>query len=293
MLSKIKHILEFAIVKLLYCFFKVLPINTASSIGGFIGKNLGKLLKVNKVARRNLKNAFPEYTDKEIEETILKMWDNLGRVAGEFPHMTSYKGDDFAKIVEVEGAEHIKKAGESGKTAMFFSGHFANWEIVPKTIFEKGCPSINLVYRKSNNPYLDKLILDVRNNYQAGCMPKGTKGARMIIKAIKQGQHIGMLVDQKQNDGIPVPFFGRDAMTAPAIANLALKYDCELIPLQVRRTGGAKFKVKVYEPFKFDNTGDEQKDILIAMTRVNSILESWARQEPSQWFWVHNRWPKE
>lgn len=292
MLLKIKHLLEFSLVKILYIFFKILPIQTSSSIGGFIGRNLGKLLKVNRVARRNLKNSFPDFTDKQIDEIILKMWDNLGRVAGEFPHMTSYKGGDFAKIIEVEGAEHIKNAGESEKTTIFFSGHFANWEIVPKTIFEKGCPSINLVYRKSNNPYLDKLILDVRNNYQAGCMPKGTKGARMIIKAIKQGQHIGMLVDQKQNDGIPVPFFGRDAMTAPAIATLALKYDCPIIPLQVKRLKGPKFKVKAYEPFKLDNTGDEHKDAMIAMTRINSILEGWIRQEPSQWFWVHNRWPK-
>ena len=220
------------------------------------------------------------------------MWDNLGRVAGEFPHMASFKGEDYSKIVEVEGAEYIKQAGDSGKTTMFFSGHFANWEIVPKTIFEKGCPSINLVYRKSNNPYLDKLILDIRGNYQSGCMPKGTKGARMIIKAIKQNQHIGMLVDQKQNDGIAVPFFGRDAMTAPAIASLALKYDLQLIPLQVLRVKGPKFIVKVSEPFKFDNTGDDKKDTLIAMTRINSILEGWVKQEPSQWFWVHNRWPK-
>lgn len=290
---KIKHLLQYCIVKLLYCFFKILPIGTASSIGGFIGRNLGKLLKVNRVARRNIKNAFPDFTDEQVEDTVLKMWDNLGRVAGEFPHMTAFKGDDFAKIVEVEGAEYIKQAGESGKTAIFFSGHFANWEIVPKTIFEKGCPSVNLVYRKSNNPYLDKLILDVRSNYQQGCMPKGTKGARMIIKAIKESKHIGMLVDQKQNDGIPVPFFGRDAMTAPAIASLALKYDCQLIPVQVRRVGGAKFKVKVYEPFKFDHTGNEHKDIRLAMIRINSIFEGWIKQEPSQWFWVHNRWPKE
>ena len=292
MLQKIKHLLEFSAVKTLYVFFKLLPIKAASAIGGFIGRSLGRVLKVNRVARRNIKNAFPEFTDEQVEGVIRQMWENLGRVAGEFPHMASFKGDDFAKIVEVEGAEHIKKAGESNKTTIFFSGHFANWEIVPKTIFEKGCPSVNLVYRKSNNPYLDGLILKIRDNYQEGCMPKGSVGARMIIKAIKKGLHIGMLVDQKQNDGIAVPFFGRDAMTAPAIANLALKYDCNIIPIQVKRVKGAKFKAVAYEPFKFDNTGNEQKDIHIAMTRINSILEGWVRQEPSQWFWVHNRWPK-
>lgn len=292
MLLKTKHLLEAFAVKLLYVFFKIMPIETASSIGGFVGRNLGRFVKVNKVARRNIKNAFPDFTDKQVESTIVQMWDNLGRVAGEFPHMTGYKGDDFAKIVQVEGAEYIKAAGDSDKTTIFIAGHFANWEIVPKAIFETGCPSINLVYRKSNNPYVDKLILDVRNNYQAGCMPKGSVGARMLIKAIKKGQHIGMLVDQKQNDGIAVPFFGRDAMTAPAIATLALKYDCQLIPICVKRTAGAKFKVTASKPFKFDNTGDEKADVKTAMIKVNSILEDWVKQEPSQWFWVHNRWPK-
>jgi KDO2-lipid IV(A) lauroyltransferase len=269
-----------------------MPIEMSSLIGGFIGRSLGRFVKVNKVARRNIQKAFPDFTNEQVELTIMQMWDNLGRVAGEFPHMANYKGDDFSKIVEVEGAEYIKAAGESGKTTIFFSGHLANWEIVPKTIFEKGCPKINLVYRKSNNPYLDKLILDVRNNYQAGCMPKGSVGARMIIKAIKNGQHIGMLVDQKQNDGIAVPFFGRDAMTAPAIATLALKYDCQLITIHVKRTKGAKFKIIASKPFNFDNTGNEKADILNAMTKINSIFEEWIKQEPSQWFWVHNRWPK-
>lgn len=292
MFIKIKHLLQAFAVKILYCFFKILPIKISSSIGGFIGRSLGRFVKVNKVARRNIQKAFPDFSDQQVELTIQQMWDNLGRVVGEFPHMTNYKGEDFAKIVEVEGAEHIKTAGESGKTVIFFSGHFANWEIVPKTIFEKGCPAINLVYRKSNNPYIDKLILDVRNNYQAGCMPKGSVGARMIIKAIKTGQHIGMLVDQKQNDGIPVPFFGRDAMTAPAIATLALKYDCQLIPIHVKRIKGAKFKVIASEPFNLANTGDEKLDILVAMTKINSILEEWIKEAPSGWFWVHNRWPK-
>ena len=123
-------------------------------------------------------------------------------------------------------------------------------------------------------------------------MPKGPVGARYIIKAIKNGEHIGMLVDQKQNDGIAVPFFGKDAMTASAIANLALKFNCQLVPTEVIRVKGPKFKVKIYDPIILEKTGDQEKDIYNTMVKINSILEGWIRKNPEQWFWVHNRWPK-
>ena len=153
---KLCHFIEAALVKLLFCFFKIIPITASSSISGFIARSLGPHLKVNKVARNNIALALPDLSEKEINNIILRMWDNLGRVVGEFPHMAGFKGINYNKIVTIEGGEVIEEIIRSNKTTIFFSAHFANWEIAPKTVYEAGCVNTNLVYRKSNNPYIDK-----------------------------------------------------------------------------------------------------------------------------------------
>ena len=105
------------------------------------------------------------------------------------------------------------------------------------------------------------------------------------------GGHLGILPDQKMNDGIAVPFFGRDAMTAPALARLALRFDCPVVPLRAERTGGARFHIRFYPPLEIPNSGDRQADVLALMTEVNRIIEGWIIERPEQWLWLHRRWP--
>jgi KDO2-lipid IV(A) lauroyltransferase len=100
-----------------------------------------------------------------------------------------------------------------------------------------------------------------------------------------------MLVDQKMNDGITVPFFGRPAMTAPAIARLGLRFQCPLLPIRVERLQGARFRLTVLPALDIVDTGDAAADVLSTMTRVNAVIESWVRARPEQWLWLHRRWP--
>ena len=150
---------------------------------------------------------------------------------------------------------------------------------------------LTVVYRAANNPFVDYLLLAVRRHgVGAEFISKGKAGARELLSAIEAGRHVGLFVDQKMNDGIPVPFFGRDAMTAPALARLALKSDRPIVPLRVERLRGATFRITVHPPLDVPRTGDREADVFNVMVRVNGILEAWIRQSPGQWFWVHDRW---
>ena len=280
------------LVKAIYCFFRVLPLEIASKLGAFLARNIGFLHPVGKLAHNNIKQSFPDLDDNEVNKIVDGALDNLGRVTAEIAHMEFITGDEFRKRVKVEGEDSITDAIKRGGGTIFFSGHLANWEMIPKTLRECGIADSMIVYRKANNPYVEKLILDARKTYSSDAIPKGSIGARKLIKAVKAGKSITMLVDQKQNDGIAVPFLGRDAMTASAIATMALKYNCTLVPVQIIREKGVNFKVKLYPPLKIEKTDDNDKDILTIMTTINSMLESWIRENPKQWFWVHNRWPK-
>ena len=146
------------------------------------------------------------------------------------------------------------------------------------------------IYRAANNPLIDRMIARFRGD--AGeFIPKGAVAARRAIAALRGGTHLGLLWDQKMNDGIPVPFFGRPAMTASALAALALRFDCDVLPLRVERLEGARFRVTVFPPLPLSRSGDPQADTATLMARVNATLEAWIRDRPEQWLWVHRRWP--
>jgi Kdo2-lipid IVA lauroyltransferase/acyltransferase len=122
--------------------------------------------------------------------------------------------------------------------------------------------------------------------------PKGARGARGALAHLARGGYLGMLVDQKMNDGIPVEFFGRTAMTAPALAAMALRFRCPVIPGRIRRLGPARLRLEVEPSLTLPDSGDRQQDIATLMRTVNATLERWITDEPGAWLWLHRRWPK-
>lgn len=283
------HVIELVMARAFLFLVGLLPFRVASAIGGWLGRNLGPKFGVTKVARRNLEKAFPEKSPVEIDAIIRGMWDNLGRTAFEFPNLGKlrYGGPDAQ--VEVIGAEHATALKDDITSGLFVSGHLANWELTSLAIMNCGVPA-HLVYRAPNNPLMEPIFAK-RDHGQGEFLPKGAKGARRAIQLLKAGKNLGMLVDQKMNDGLPVPFFGRDAMTAPATAQFAYRYDCVVVPVRIERIGGARFRVTFHPPMALPDTGDRQADTRQLMVGINDLLESWIRERPSQWLWVHRRWP--
>ncbi len=280
----IKHRFEAFGLKIFYGLLRVLPLDTASWLGGFLARRIGPMLKAQRVAKANIARFMPHLSMDEKAKILQGMWDHLGRVAAELAHLSS---PEFTKRVVFINSENMPRPGQA---VMFFSGHFGNWELLPYVSRTHDVP-VTLIYREANNPFVDKIIADIRAFHAGGMFPKGPRGAVKMARTIKNGEAIAMLVDQKMNEGIPVPFFGVDAMTAPAIAQVALRYDLPIHPAYVLRTKGANFEAHMFPPLAYEKTGDMEKDTLVIMTAINAMIESWIRAHPEQWFWVHKRWP--
>jgi Kdo2-lipid IVA lauroyltransferase/acyltransferase len=283
------HHLEAWGVALWFGAFALLPLDWASALGGAMGRRIGPLLGVSKHAHRNIKRALPGLSESEIADVISRMWDNLGRVAAEYPHLRNIRVFEPGGRVETRGLEHVDRAIAAGRGMIIFSGHIANWEIALLAAVQHGI-SVAQIYRAANNPLVDRMITRFRGD-TGELIPKGAAGARRAIATLRRGAHLTMLADQKMNDGIPVPFFGRPAMTAPALAALALRFDCDVLPARVERLAGAHFRLTIFPPLPLPRTGDSHADAADLMAQVNAILEAWVRDRPEQWFWVHQRWP--
>jgi Kdo2-lipid IVA lauroyltransferase/acyltransferase len=287
---RFNHILQAIIVHVLFALIRLLPIAAASAIGGWVGRTFGPLFPVSKMAERNIKRAFPEKTDADIKTIILGMWDNIGRVVFEFPNLDRMRFSGDKPHVEVVNQSIITDIRDDGLPGLFVSGHFANWELAPRSVIPHDL-YVHSIYRGFNNPLLHRFLMR-RNTGRNIPIPKGAKGAKTTMKLLGKGEHIGMLVDQKLNEGIALPFFGRDAMTAPALAQFALRYDCPVVPFRVERLGGAKFRITYYPPRKVNDTGDRRADVRAFMLEINQMLEEWVRERPEQWLWLHRRWPE-
>jgi KDO2-lipid IV(A) lauroyltransferase len=272
-------------------FFRLLPIETASRLGGAALRLLGPLTGAHRTAERNLRIAFPDMAKGERDRLLAAQWDNLGRLTAEFQLMDRLTPG--AGRVEIVGGEHLKAVADSGRPAVLISGHFSNWEVMAAVIVHLGV-RCDVTYRAANNPYIDARIIEARRRYGVTLMaPKGETGSREVIQAMKQGVSVALLNDQKFNKGVAAPFFGVIAHTAPGPTRFALKFACPMIPMCVERTQGARFRVTIWPSIAPPDTGDKAADIEQGVRNVNAFIEARVRERPDQWFWTHKRWPSE
>jgi KDO2-lipid IV(A) lauroyltransferase len=270
--------------------FRALPLDAASAVGGWLARRIGPLVGAHRTARNNLAAAMPELDAKARGAILAGMWDNIGRTVAEYPHLGRLMRD-AARVEIIDPAGLAARLRDDGIGALLVGMHYGNWELSTVPGFRAGLAQRHF-YRAPNNPYVDRLLVRLRAAMQQeGYLPKGAPGARLAVALLRAGTHLGMLVDQKQDEGIAAPFFGRDAMTTTAPAALARRLGVPVAAAQVVRLKGARFRIFVHE-FEVVKTADREADVAVTTRLINARLESWVREHPEQWFWVHRRWPK-
>ncbi len=284
------HPLQGALVGLFAAAFRARTLDQASDLGARIARALGPRLPSHRTARRNLTRVFPEKPPAEIDAILIGMWENLGRVIAEYPHLDALGGLGPEARTEIVGLEHLEALRDDGLGGILVGGHLGNWEVTPAILRTLGV-ELSVVYRAPNNPIVARMLCDFRGATSPLQIPKGSDGARQLIRHLTRGGHVGMLVDQKMNDGIAVPFFGRNAMTAPAAMQLGLRFGIPIVPTRTERLSGARFRLTLLPPMKTPETGDRNADTRALVERMNRYLETWIRERPEQWLWTHRRWP--
>lgn len=282
------YLVEFGLTWSFMQLFRLLPFKVVSAIGGGIGRLVGLFCRRH-VAKTNLRWAFPQITDGEMTQIMGKMYDNFGRTFVEFIQLDKINPEKMNIQMTIKGQEWIDEVLKSGKGAIFFSGHYGNWEVGPWLYSQCGLP-LTPIYRHLNNPYLDHYMRQLRLSISPQVILKGPRSGQECFRALKKGQSLVLLADQKMNEGINVPFFGRPAPTPVGIAKLALAAGVPIYPTKVKRIGKCNFELTIYPPLSMENEVDPTLHI---MTQVNQYLESWIKESPEQWFWVHRRWKKE
>jgi len=208
------------------------------------------------------------------------MWDNLGRVMMEYPYITP-TAKNKTTIHNFEILQAYK-----GQSIIFISAHLGNWEICPPAFALQHDLLADPMYRPPNNPFSDWILNKARTlNGRLHPIPKSKAGTKQLFQTLKAGQSVGILIDQKYNEGIESHFMGYPAMTTPSFAQLAQKFNAPVIPLQIIRSKGTNFEIIVHPPLNIKN-----KEITDIIQQAHSQLELWINENPGQWLWLHRRW---
>ncbi len=286
-LKKLGYLLQGLLALALYALLRVLPLERASRLASWLFRSVGARSSQSRRARRQLALVLPDLTEARVDAIIAGMWDNIGRICADYVHLPKLIGQ--GQPIELVGGEYLASAAARGQPILLFSAHLANWEVATLAAQRRGLhPAV--VYRRFNNPIIERHARRAQAAAGAELIPKSAAGTRRIVGNLAQGGQVIMLVDQRLNSGISVPFFARPAMTAPALAKLAYRFDALIVPIRVERLGDAGFRVTIEPAFELPDTGDRKADIHAVMTQVNARLEAWIRERPEQWLWLHRRW---
>ena len=282
----IKYFIEYIFISTLLLIFKLIGYKKASNFGENIGKIFGPLVRSKEKIIQNLKISKIENTNIEKEKLIKNMWGNYGRILAEYPFLIKFKKNIFNNYIHIEGSEYLEEIKKNKKKVVFISGHFNNFELMAMQIENSGI-NVAAIYRPLNNIFLNKIMEKIRINHICKKqIKKGKSGTRELLQLFKDGYSIALMIDQRVSEGLPIKFFGQNALTTTIPAQLVKKYNCEVVPIYIERVNKIYFKMRVFKPLIFE------KDLSLESITLalNKKLENMILKNPDQWIWTHDRW---
>ncbi len=284
---KLRYFLQYIPLYLTYRFCRLLGFSKTSEFGGFIGRTLGyAFVKLKGVADNNIQRVYPKATPLERNNLIKKACDNMGRTFFEYFVLDIAHQDPKFKFTEIN-FEQIKPLADNKTPIMIVSAHLGNWEIGAKFFVGLGY-SLVPIYRPINNPFVDALILRCRGILLNKQIAKGKSSGIEAVRALKNGNNMVVLADQKYNQGLDIPFFGTPAKTADGFVKLARAARAKIVPVVITRHNKTEFVVRfstnIIDPKELTDTQ--------VLTLCNGHIEDWVKTYPDQWFWFHRRWDK-
>lgn len=280
-----RYLLQTILILPMVGLLRLLPVEAASNLGGWIGRHLVPRIENLKSFHRTIRVAFPAMSEAEMDALLVEMNDNLGRVFGESIHLEAFAGSDNRRLM-LSGTEHVDAAKAQGRGILFVGGHFGNWELFEVALANLGLRGAKVLQHPSN-PFVLGLI--ARHRYAFGLDEQIATGEGVFVRVrdtLRAGRVVQMLADQRTSKGAKVPFFGVPTTTNLVPARAARETGAAVILMSMRRLGPARFEVGFAPPRSFGMADDE----VAIMAEINRFYEGQLQATPAHWLWGHPRW---
>lgn len=281
--------LEAAVLKSLIGVMRLLPLKAAFSLGAVLGEGFAHLSpRVDKV-RRNLRVVFPRAGSTKLERITRASFANVGVAMAELANLDRLWRDRDRRIeFNVLPGANVPRPD---RPSIFVTAHLGPWQLTPLIGRYYGV-TLPVIYAPEQNPYVDRALNRLREAF-ANPLVSRDGGMRMFMRSLTRGESIGLTVDTRLDSGEAVAFFGQPAMTNTAPARLALRFDCDLVPVLAERLPDGRFRVNIHPPITASQAGTSRDDKVLDMSRqINALFESKIVRQPDQWLCLKRRWPK-
>ena len=272
---------------------KVFPADPAIRFADRMARRVGPKLSRHKLMLTNLRNAYPEKAEEELQEIAVASWGHMGRLAAEYVFLDRLFDFDPERPkpgrVDVSGIPIFVDLRDNPRPFIVFTGHTGNFELLPVAGKAFGL-EVMVLFRPPNNPYIAKKIFDFRASRMGQLVPSHAGSSFALARRLEHGGGVGVLVDQKFRKGLKTTFFGRPVRTNPLLGKLVRQFNAEVYPARCIRLPDNRYRLEI-EP-KIELPRDEKGNLDVQATAqiLNDKVESWVREYPEQWLWYHDRW---
>lgn len=291
-----KRAADYVVAQLLFGLLRLvrlLPAETGLAFADRTARLLGPLTPRHRLAKDNLRQAYPEKDEAWVERIARENWGQMGRIAAEFVFLDDLFDFDPEKPgagrIEVEGVDTFLELRERKGPFIFFTGHLGCFELLPI-----GAAAFDLeftaLFRQPNNRYIAKKVQSARRTSGGHLVPSKAGAAWSLAGVLQRGGSVGMLVDQKFRKGAETTFFGRPCKTNPLLPKLARQFDCEIYPARSIRLPNGRYRLELKPRLDLPRDATGEIDVAATCQLLNDTVEGWVREHPEQWMWFHDRW---
>ncbi|MGK6315925.1 lipid A biosynthesis lauroyl acyltransferase [Neorhizobium sp. DT-125] len=272
---------------------KVFPADPAIRFADRVARRVGPKLGRHKLMRVNLRNAYPEKTDEELEQIAIASWGHMGRLAAEYVFLDRLFDFDPDQEkpgrVEVSGIPIFVDLRDNPRPFIVFTAHTGNFELLPVAGKAFGL-EVMVLFRPPNNPYIAEKVFAFRASRMGQLVPSHAGSSFALARRLEAGGGVGVLVDQKFRKGLKTTFFGRPVQTNPLLAKLVRQFNADVYPARCIRLPDNRYRLEIEPKIELPRDAKGNLDVQGTAQVLNDKVESWVREYPEQWLWYHDRW---
>ena len=282
----IKYFTQFILALFSFAVFKIFGLKFSSNIGGKIFEKIGPLFRSKKIIHSNIKNAFPNIDQHQLNNITNLMWNNYGRIFAEYIFIKDFRKGKYSSNLEINGQHILDEIINQKKQVVFISGHMGNFELMAMYLEKTGI-KLSAIYRPLNNIFLNPIMERIRKKYICKYqIKKGIGGMKKLIKLKKNNFSTALMIDQRVSEGIMSNLFNKQALTTTIPAQLVKRFNISVVPVYIERLKDINFKITICKPINFTKDSSIQN----ITDKLNEELEKMILNKPHQWIWSHNRW---
>ena len=288
MIKTINYFLQATVIYLFFIFIKLVGLNKSRKFFSFLFNKLGPYIKSDQLVNDNLDKFMGSYNEDKKKDIKKQMWSNYGKTFVEYLFLKKFRKN--SSHIKIKGEHILHSIKKKNKPVIFVSCHFANFELMSMELTKRNI-KLATIYRPLNNFFLNPFMEYVRRTYVCeNQIKKGLAGVKKAINYIQNNSSIALMVDQRVSEGKKFLFFDHMALTTTLPAQLAVKYQLDIVPIYITRNKDDSFAMEIYDPIKISNNNNSEINKLNMTIKINKIAEQMISRNPGQWIWTHNRW---